>query len=288
MNIVHNNTRINGFDMHYVTAGAGFPVVLIHGWPETWYVWRHIIPPLAQQYTVIAPDLRGLGDSGIPEDGYDKKTMANDIYQLVKGLGFNRCFVVGHDWGGVIALNLAFDYPDWVEKLAILEVAIPDESYEQLPLISRQGSIWHLAFHMIQDLPEILTTGRERAYIEWFNRWGSANKDKLALSDDSVTEYVRCYSRPGSMRAGFEMYRQIFLDIDRHRQFQETKLNIPVLALGGAQNFGMYVAASLQKYATHVQGSLIEDCGHWMAEEQPEPLLRRLRLFLNEKSTQYL
>jgi pimeloyl-ACP methyl ester carboxylesterase len=279
-NFLHHTMMVNGFDMHYVTMGEGYPLVLLHGWPETWYAWKNMIPALAEQYTVIAPDLRGLGNSGIPKNGYDKRTMADDIFQLMTKLGYSHFFLVGHDWGGVVALNLAFDHPDMVEKLVIIEVAIPDESYEHLPLIARQGSIWHFAFHMINELPEILTKGREKEYIQWFNEWGSSNKEKLALSEESVNEYARCYSRPGSMKAGFELYRTVFQDIDRHRQWQQAKLNIPVLAIGGAKNFGSYVAMSLGKYAHDVREEVIEDCGHWVAEEQPERLLHTLVPFL--------
>src|SRR5260221_3838437 len=152
----HHTTKVNDVLLHYVIAGQGEPVVLLHGWPQTWYEWRKIIPPLAERYTVIAPDMRGLGDSSKPVTGYDKRTIAHDIYQLIGKLGFEKIFLVGHDWGGPVAYAYARAHPDDVRKLAILDVTIPGESWEKFPQIRRGGFIWHLAFHSVRDLPEAL------------------------------------------------------------------------------------------------------------------------------------
>jgi pimeloyl-ACP methyl ester carboxylesterase len=147
----HHTIRIGELRLHYVVAGSGDPVVLLHGWPQTWFEWRRIIPALATKYTVIAPDMRGLGDSSKPPGGYDKRTVADDIYQLVRKLGFERIYLVGHDWGGPTAYAYAAAHPADVRKLAILDVSIPNEAWEKFPML-RRGGIWHLTFHGVRDM----------------------------------------------------------------------------------------------------------------------------------------
>ena len=164
----HHTIALDDVRLHYVTAGKGDPVVLLHGWPQTWYEWRRIIPALAERYTVIAPDMRGLGDSSKPATGYDKRTVAADIYQLVRKLGFEKIFLVGHDWGGPVAYAYACAHPGDVRKLVILDVAIPGAGLEKIPQATRRGGIWHIAFHNVRDLPEALIAGRERTYLSWF------------------------------------------------------------------------------------------------------------------------
>jgi pimeloyl-ACP methyl ester carboxylesterase len=146
----HHTTFVNDVRLHFVTAGTGDPVVLLHGWPETWYQWRKIIPTLAERYTVIAPDMRGLGDSAKPATGYDKRTIADDIYQLVRKLGFERIFLVGHDWGGPVAYAYASAHPNDVRRLVILDVPIPGAGLEQIPQASPRGGLWHISFHGVR------------------------------------------------------------------------------------------------------------------------------------------
>ncbi|MGH7880442.1 MAG: alpha/beta fold hydrolase, partial [Candidatus Binataceae bacterium] len=150
----HHTAVLDDVRLHYVTAGQGEPIVLLHGWPQTWFEWRRIIPALAKRYTVIAPDMRGLGDSSRPVGGYDKRTVAGDIHQLVHRLGCEKIFLVGHDWGGPVAYAYACAHPSEVRKLVILDVTIPGEGWEKFPQITRRGGIWHLAFHCVRDLPE--------------------------------------------------------------------------------------------------------------------------------------
>jgi pimeloyl-ACP methyl ester carboxylesterase len=165
--VTHAYARLDEVTLHYVTAGSGPPVVLLHGWPQTWYEWRHIIPALAQRYTIIAPDLRGLGDSSRPQQGYDKQTMARDIWQLVNGkLGHDRFFLAGHDWGGPTAFALATQQPQAVRRLAIIDVVIPGDGGD----FSQGGRRWHHQFHITPDLPEAMTLGREDVYLAWFYR----------------------------------------------------------------------------------------------------------------------
>ena len=261
--------------LHYVTAGSGFPVVLLHGWPQSWHEWRHIIPGLSERFRVIAPDLRGLGDSSRPAAGYDKKTIGNDIWRLVHDvLGISEFYLAGHDWGGPTAYAVAAAHPEAVRKLAILDVTIPGDGS---PNISQGGRRWHHAFQQTLDLPEALVTGREDIYFGWFYRNYGARPD--ALSEADIAEYLRTYRQPGALRAGFSYYRAIPQDIADNATTAATfKLPMPVLALGGDGPWGRgtEVVESLRRLAVDVQGGVVENCGHWMPEEQPAELLRRL------------
>jgi pimeloyl-ACP methyl ester carboxylesterase len=278
--------QVNGFDMHYVIGGKGDLLVLLHGWPQTWYEWRKVMPVLAQHYTVLAPDLRGLGDSGAPPSAiaFDKNTLASDVSALVKKLGFDKAVVIGHDWGGVVAFDYAFSYPDSVKKLAIIEVTPPDASLEQAPGLRRTGFVpWHFSFHLVKDVPEMLVKGKEREYLTYFYRVfggpGSATEAQITKSD--LDEYVRTYSRPGAMANGFEYYRAVFKDIDNTELFRsKAKLAMPVLAVGGQYSFGAFVEQSLKPFAANVHGKVIANAGHWLAEQQPDELAKLLRDFI--------
>ncbi len=277
----HHHADLGDVRLHYVTAGTGFPVVLLHGWPQSWYEWRHVMPRLAAEYHVIAPDLRGLGDSSRPLSGYDKKTVGGDIWRLVHDvLGIESFFLVGHDWGGPTAYAVAAAHPDAVRKLAILDVTIPGDGS---PNISQGGRRWHHAFHQTPDLPEALIAGREDIYFTWFYRNYGARPD--AMSPEDIEEYLRVYRQPGALRAGFSFYRAIPRDVaDNEAISEKFKLPMPVLALGGDRSWGRRdeVVESLRRMAVNVQGGVIENCGHWMPEEQPDELLRRLLAFFKQ------
>lgn len=263
--------------IHYVTAGSGPPLVLLHGWPQTWYEWRHIVPELAQHYTLVMPDLRGLGDSSRPAGGYDKKTVANDIWRLVHDrLGHQRFYLVGHDWGGPTAYALAAAHPDAVRRLAILDVVIPGDGGD----FSQSGRRWHHAFHMTADLPEALVHGRERLYIAWFYRTFGYRPDAIGEAD--IDEYARTYAQPGTMRAGFAFYRALPQDAaDNAAIVARFKLPMPVLGIGGAngRGRGAEVGESLRRVASNVRAEIFTECGHWIPEEQPARLVRVLRDF---------
>jgi pimeloyl-ACP methyl ester carboxylesterase len=274
----HHYADLGDVQLHYVTEGSGFPVVLLHGWPQSWYEWRLIMPGLAERFRVIAPDLRGLGDSSRPAGGYDKKTVGGDVWRLVHDvLGLDVFYLVGHDWGGPTAYAVAAAHPDAVQKLAILDVTIPGDGS---PNISQGGRRWHHAFHQTLDLPEALVAGREDIYFGWFYRIYGARPDAISPAD--IEEYLRVYRQPGALRSGFSYYRAIPQDVaDNAAIAARFKLPMPVLALGGDRSWGrrMEVVESLRRMAVNVQGGVIENCGHWMAEEQPEELLRRLLAF---------
>lgn len=276
--LAHHTARVNDILLHYVIAGRGDPVVLLHGWPQTWYEWRKIIPALAERYTVIAPDMRGLGDSSKPVAGYDKRTIAHDIYQLVRQLGFERIFLVGHDWGGPVAYAYACAHPADVRKLVILDIGIPGAGFEQA-MAFRPRSIWHVQFHYVPDLPEALITGRERVYLTWFYRTAY---NPTVITEADIDEYVRCYSAPGALRAGFEYYRAIFTDAEHNTENAKTKLRMPVLALGGERGFREMALRSMQQLAENVRGGVIEHCGHWIPEERPDYLTEQLLKLFSE------
>jgi len=277
----HHYANLKGVRIHYVTTGQGAPVVLLHGWPQTWYEWRHILKSLADRFSLVAPDLRGLGDSSRPSSGYDKKTVANDVWTLMHDhLAHARFAVVGHDWGAPTAFRLAADHPAEVTHLAMLDVPVPGDQ----PAGAAIGgaSRWHHAFHQVPDLPEALTVGRERTYLEFFFMNGCDQAG--AILDADVAEYVRTYSQPGAMRAGFNFYRALAQDVADNRATLAGgfKLPMPTLGLGGGgpRGRGDLVVESLRRVATHAEGGSIPDCGHFIPEEKPEELAKLLREFL--------
>ena len=269
--------------LHYVTAGDGPAVLLLHGWPQTWYMWRDVIPGLAEHYYVIAPDLRGLGDSSRPVGGYDKKTIGQDVWRLVHDvLGKDELFVVGHDWGGPTAFAVAAQHRDTVKRLAIFDVPVPGDG---TPVMF--ASRWHHGLHWELDFPEALTAGREDIYLGFFYRnWGGRPDD---ISVEAQREYVRAYQQPGAMRAGFNLYRATPQDVADNQAFlSEGRLKMPVLCYGGALGRGRGTLAieSWRRVAVDVRGGVIEDCGHWIPEERPQWVVEQLLSFFGEEQRQ--
>lgn len=282
--VTHHHAELGEVMLHYVTAGEGPAVLLLHGWPQTWWEWRHIIPALAEKYTVIAPDMRGLGDSSRPLTGYDKKTVANDIWRLMsEELGHQSFYLVGHDWGGPTAYALAAAHPDAVRRLVILDVTIPGCGGD----FSEGGRRWHHQFHITPDLPEALIEGREEIYLDWFYRTFAYHPNAIEAQD--LAEYVRTYSQPGALRAGFSYYRAIPQDAaDNAEIIAKFKLPMPVMAIGGAESYphgrgrGPNCLESLQRVAVDVRGEAFPGCGHFVPEEAPELLINRLLGFFGE------
>ncbi len=272
----HHAAFVNGVKLHYVRAGDGPLVVLLHGWPQTWYMWRKVIAPLAERYTVVAPDLRGFGDSGKPLDGYDPVNVAEDVHQLVRSLGFDALFLVGHDLGGPVAYAYAHAHPDEVKKLVILDVAITISDAEAAEYYRR---LFHLSFHARPDIAVALVSGRERTYLTHFYR---DCYNPGAFTHEDIDEYVACFSAPGALRASMAHYGALPEGLEQRKEMAKTKLTMPVLALGGAMSFGQGVVKSLERVATDVRGGVIEGAAHWVAEEQPEALLRELLAFFGE------
>ena len=258
---------------HYVEKGAGPVLVLLHGWPETWYAWRYVIDALAPRFRVIAPDLRGLGESSRPATGYDKATIAHDVVRLLDRLGVSKFDLAGHDWGGVVTYAIARDAPQRVRKFAVLDVTIPGDGVDGF---SQGGKRWHHAFHRLDELPEALTAGREELYLRWFyNEWPVVRE---AFDDEVVSEYLRRYTMPNAMHSGFEYYRALPGDIEYNaRRLREVgRLTMPALGLGGDGPWarGRDVGASLRRVAVNVRDEVVPNCGHFIPEEQPEFVAR--------------
>jgi pimeloyl-ACP methyl ester carboxylesterase len=282
-----------GVRIHYVTAGtppAGGggdrTMVLIHGWPQTWWEWRLVIEPLrAEGWFVVAPDVRGAGGSSKPEGGYDKQTMAGDIRALLHHLGVrNPVTLVGHDLGMLVAYAYACLHPDEVERLVLMEAPIPGtDVYERSLATTRysENRLWHFHFHgAAGNEAETLIAGSEFPYLRNFYVKLSADPDAISLAD--AERYVAEYTAPGAMRAGLELFRAFEQDaVDNRRILAEKgKLTMPVLGLGGTASFFLPVAEEmLLEVAENVTVRPIEDSGHWIAEERPETLLERLREF---------
>jgi pimeloyl-ACP methyl ester carboxylesterase len=280
----HHMATVNGIQLHYVIGGHGDPIVLLHGWPETWHAWHKVMPALAKNYTVIAPDLRGLGDSSKPPTGYDGKTVAEDIYQLVNQLGFKTILLVGHDWGTQVAYSYAAAHPTGVKRLAVMELTIPGFAPPGRP------PLWWGIFHQTPDVPEALVQGKELIYLSWFLHNLAYNPAAITQAD--INEYVSHYSAPGGMRAGFEYYRAFPQDAIQNMNYSKTKLTMPVLALGGGYipTFGGNITMPTIIYgmkilAQNVQGITVPNSGHFIPEEQPVFLVKSLNNFFSGNST---
>jgi len=274
----HRLASVNGIQLHYVIGGHGNPLVLLHGWPETWYEFRLVMPALAKNYTVIVPDLRGLGDSSKPLTGYDGKTVAEDIHQLVTKLGFKTIYLAGGDVGAVIAYPYAAAHPTEVKKLVVWEAPIVG--------LTPPGAkpVWWFSFHQVPDLPEALVNGKEATYLSWF--YDNLAYNPAAITPAAINEYVSHYSAPGGMRAGFEYYRALPQDAMENINYSKTKLTMPVLALGGGYDpyFGgnfttPLIAPSIKMAAQNVQTVIVPNSGHWIPEEQPQFFVKQLANF---------
>jgi haloacetate dehalogenase len=280
----HMMATVNGIQMHYVIQGQGPLLVLLHGWPQTWYAWRTCIPALAQQYTVVAPDLRGYGLTDKPADGYDKRTMAADIHALVQALGYDQAMVVGHDRGARVAQRYGLDYPQEVVKLALLDV-IPTHAIFTRMDTAMARSVANWLFLLQADLPELLIGANIAAYLRYiFEHWAY---NRTAFDVPTIAAYVEAYSSPGALRGGLSDYRATFpedLAADETSFRVGQRLTMPVLVLWGSMGLVKTIADVLaiwRTYATDVRGEPIPACGHFLAEEQPEVVLDRLCTFLN-------
>lgn len=276
--IQHRYVGLGEVTLHVASAGeGGRPLVLLHGFPQTWYSWHSVIPLLVERgFHCIAPDLRGLGDSTRPLSGYSKKTVAGDIHELVTGhFGIPRFAVVGHDWGGTVGYALAAHFPPCVTHLAVLDVSIPGDG---APDLSMGGRRWHHQFFRTPDLPEALIVGREEILLRWF--FENYGDNPGAISEDYVQEYLRTYRKPGAIRAGLAYYRSIQQDIDDNEG--TPRLTVPCLAIGGGTSMGRgaVVEESLRRMAENVTGLILPGCGHWIPEERPHELAAALGSFL--------
>jgi pimeloyl-ACP methyl ester carboxylesterase len=264
--------------LHAVIGGEGPPLLLVHGWPESWYAWRMVMPALARDFEVIAVDQRGIGLSDKPQEGYDTGTLAGDLVGLMEGLGHQRFAVVGHDTGFAISYALAADHPDRVERVALLEIPGSPGAAPSPPVFVPgfiNDRLWHLPFNRIDTLNEQLVTGREKLFFGW--EFDAAAKK---LPDEVLDYYVGLLSNPESLRATFGFYRALDATIAQDRERASRRLAMPVLAIGGAASFGEHVGEAVSLVADDMQSAVIPDTGHFLAEESPDELLATLTPFL--------
>lgn len=276
-----HRTRVAGLGLHYVIGGHGPTLVLLHGYPQTWYEWHRIMPALAEHYTVIAPDLPGAGQSDAPASGYDKKTMAADIHALLASLGKDGDVrIVGHDIGTMVAYSYAAQYPDTVRKLVLSEAPIPDDSIYTIPSLTAKGpGVWNFGFFNLTDgLPENMIRGREVAWTGGFI--GGFEGVPGAVSDADVRVYAHYLRDPAHLAASLAWFRVFPQDIRDNDGFRRTPLSMPVLAIGASGSLGEAEGVQAARYASHVTGVTVADTGHWLYEERPEQLTAMLLDFL--------
>jgi pimeloyl-ACP methyl ester carboxylesterase len=266
--------------MHAVIGGAGPPLLLVHGWPQTWYAWRMVMPPLARDFQVIAVDQRGIGLSDKPTDGYDPASQANDLIGLMEALGHQRFALYGTDVGMPLAYAVAADHPDRVVRLVVSEAPLPGVSPSP-PLFlppALNARLWHLAFNQLPKINELLVRGREEIF---FGAELDASAGAKKLPDHAVRYYIDTLAAdPDNLRGSFEFYRTWVTMTQQNEQRKARRLTIPVLAIGGAQSSGENVAMTMKLVADDVQTLVIPDCAHWVAEQAPEALVAALSTFL--------
>jgi pimeloyl-ACP methyl ester carboxylesterase len=266
---------VNGTKLHYLTAGHGTPLILLHGYAETSLMWRPVLPLLAQRFTVIAPDLPGIGDSDIPADGLDMKNAATRIHDLAKSLGFQKAEVVGHDIGLMVAYAYAAQFPAEVAKLVLMDAFLP--GVPGWEAVYNNPGIWHFRFN--GPTPEALVKGRERTYFDYFWNDFAADKDH-SIPEADRQAYAAAYARPGRMHAGwayFVSFRQAAKDF---AQLSRTKLSMPVLAIGGDKSLGEALGQQVKLVATNVTVIVLKNTGHWVLEERPKETTEALQNFL--------
>jgi pimeloyl-ACP methyl ester carboxylesterase len=267
---------VDGVRLHYLVAGKGDPVVLLHGFAETSHMWRPLIARLADRHTVIAPDLRGFGQSAAPADGYTKAAMARDIHALVKKLEYGRIRLVGHDIGLMVAYAYAAQYPAEVDRLVLMEAFLPGVGEWNNVFLLRD--LWH--FHFYGKTPLALVTGRERTYLNHF--WDDFAADPAkSVSEADRKFYASEYARPGNMKAGMEVFRAFPKDAEDFAGFANTKLTMPLLVLSGEKAGGPFLIEQGRMVASNVEGVLVKGKGHWLMEEAPAEVIPKLVEFLN-------
>jgi pimeloyl-ACP methyl ester carboxylesterase len=266
---------IDGVKLHYLTAGHGPAVILLHGYTQTSRMWRPIMPLLAEKFTVIAPDLPGIGDSDVPSDGLDMKNAAIRIHALAKSLGVEKARVVGHDIGLMVAYAYAAQFPSETEKLVVMDAFLPGvEGWEG---VYDNPAIWHFRFN--GPTPEALVRGRERIYFEYF--WNDLAADRTrSLPTADREAYIAAYSRPGRMHSGWQYFVAWPQTAKDFAQLSQTKLAIPVLAIGGEKSLGEVLGQQMKLVATDVTVVILKDTGHWVTEERPKETTDALTKFL--------
>lgn len=275
----HHMASVNGTRLHYVCGGTGPPVLLIHGWPQTWWEWRRIMPALAERFTVFAPDLRGFGDSEKPppESGYDVATLCTDLRELLDQLALGPARLVGHDLGGLVAYAFARLHPDRTARLALADTPLPLFGLDAPAWPAIEKGLWYQRFHGVPYLPEALITGRERVYLSWHFSQGRHNP--TAISQADIDEYVRSYASPGGLAAGFAFSRALDRSAAEVAAAARGPLPTPLLFLGGELTLADVFAEPLTRFAADAHTVVVPQAGHWIPEENPAFVVEQLLAF---------
>jgi pimeloyl-ACP methyl ester carboxylesterase len=284
---INHTTEVNGTQLHYVDGGTGPTLICLPGWPQTWYSYHKVAPQLAKHFRVIVIDIRGMGSSATPLSGYDKKTMATDIYQLIQQLGLQQVYVLGHDIGGMVAMSLAFNYPETVSKLIIADGLHPSEGMMQMRLLPSPGTFgskidnqqpytWWMSFNQVKGLPEQLLEGRYRFLLDWLFAYVMIDSSKM--SEFERETYAAAYNQPERIRASNAWYQTFNQDIEDAKSY--SQLPMPVLGIASNVSFGFYQYA-LPMLATQYQLVHLADTGHYMFEENPEAVNDAIIAFIN-------
>lgn len=273
--IVSLTAEIDGAKLHYMTAGQGTPLILLHGYAETSLMWKPIIPSLAKRFSVIAPDLPGIGDSDIPANGLDMKSAAIRIHDLAKSLGVQKAEVVGHDIGLMVAYAYAAQFPTEVTKLVLMDAFLP--GVEGWEAVYNNPAIWHFRFN--GPTPEALVQGRERTYFDYF--WNDFAADKThSIPEADRKAYAGAYARTGRMHAGWAYFVSFLQAAKDFAQLSQTKLTMPVLAIGGDKSLGEALGQQAKLVATDATVVVLKNTGHWVLEENPKETTEALEKFL--------
>ncbi len=269
--------NVNGVNIHYVTGGQGEPLLLIHGFGQNWYMWNRILPELSRHFTIIAPDLRGVGESGKPEGGYDKKTMAADLHELVKKLGYSGSNVVGHDIGLMVAYAYAAQYGNEVKKVAFLDALLPGIE----PVWSSlKEKLWWFGFFSWPASGQVVE-GKERAFLT--NFWPVVGHVKNAFTKEETEEFIRAYSVKGATTGSFHWFAAFEQDAKDNLELMKNKLTMPVLTMGGEYQSAPFLGDHFRIVANDVKEIKIMGAGHWLVQEQTQPVLDGLlNFFLNK------
>jgi pimeloyl-ACP methyl ester carboxylesterase len=273
--IASRTANVEGVKLHYLTAGSGPALILLHGYTQTSLMWKPVIPEVAKKFTVIAPDLPGIGDSEIPANGLDMKNAAIRMHELAKSLGVQRARVVGHDIGLMVAYAYAAQFPMEVEKLVLMDAFLPGVAgWEE---VYNSPSIWHFRFN--GPTPEALVRGRERIYFDYF--WNDFAADKThSIPEADRAAYVAAYARPGRMRAGWAYFVSFQQAAKDFAQLSQAKLPFPVLVIGGEKANGDVLGRQAKLVASNVTVVVLKDTGHWVLEERPKETTDALVKFL--------
>jgi pimeloyl-ACP methyl ester carboxylesterase len=273
--IAAHDADVQGVKLHYLTSGHGAPLLLLHGYAETSLMWRPVIPSLAERFTVIAPDLPGIGDSAIPADGLDMKAAAVRIHALMSSLGFQKTEVVGHDIGLMVAYAYAAMYPTETTKLVVMDAFLPGVAGWEA--VYNNPGIWHFRFN--GPTPEALVRGRERIYFDYF--WNDFAADKTrSIPEADRKAYAAAYARPGRMKAGWAYFVSFNQAAKDFAELARTRLTMPVLAIGGEKSLGEVLGAQMKSVARDVTVIVLKNTGHWILEENTRETTDALTKFL--------